>query len=83
MRERLGDTDNGAKYHIVAVPLGITDKWESFGILIPESVLYNHVYALTQDFWKQLAQLRKPNVDAVLQQNTNLAQLFTTTHWIP
>ena len=83
LRERLGDTDNGAKYHIVAVPLGITDKWESFGILIPESVLYNHVYVLAQDFWRYLAQLRNPNVDRVLQQNRNFAKLFTATHWIP
>lgn len=83
LRERLSDSDNGSKYHIVAIPLGITDKWESFGILIPESVLYNHVYVLTQDFWRQLAQLRNPNVDAALQQNTHLAELFTTTHWVP
>lgn len=83
LREKLHNTDAGMKYHIVAVPMGITNPWDSFGVLIPEPVLYHYVDVLKQDFWRQLAQLNNPTVNNVMKANQELADIMNTTHWIP
>lgn len=83
LREEMCDTNHAAKYHIRAYPMGPDEEWDTFGLLIPESVLYNYMYALTQDFWRDLAQLRDHKVDDVLRKNTILANVLNTSHWVP
>lgn len=83
IRERLNDNRAADKYHIVAVPMGIADPWDFFGIVIPEPVLYNHMHVLKQNFWRQLAQLQNEEVNKVLTNNRQLAQIMQTNHWGP
>jgi hypothetical protein len=83
LREEMCDTNHAAKYHVRAYPMGPSLEWDTFGLLIPEAVLYNYMYALTQDFWKELAQLRDPKVNEVLSKNITLANILNVTHWVP
>lgn len=83
LRKKLHNTNAGMKYHIIAVPMGIVNPWDYFGILIPEPVLYHHMDMLKQDFWCQLAQLNNTKVNEVLKANQTLAQIMNTNHWIP
>lgn len=83
LRQKLHNTDAGMKYRVLAIPMGIANPWDSFGVLIPEPVLYHYMDILKQDFWRQLAQLNDVNVNAVLQQNKTLAHIMNTNHWIP
>ncbi len=83
IKARLHNTDIAMKYHVVAIPMGIANPWDSFGILIPEPVLYHHMYILKQDFWRQLVQLNNPKVHEVLKSNKELAQIMSTNHWVP
>lgn len=83
LRKKLHNTNAGMKYHVVAVPMGITNPWDSFGLLIPEPVLYHHMDVLKQDFWCQLAQLNDDKVNNVMKANHEFADIMNTTHWIP